>query len=88
MGCTSTTLIERLLTSTCRPRDHALAQFSFNEVKPQPWRIRERKFAVYRAYGPGKHRILGARIVIIFTRVVSVGECGDEVQAGGVAGWV
>jgi hypothetical protein len=33
------TLIERLPTSTCRPRDHALAQCSFNEVKPQPWRI-------------------------------------------------
>ena len=38
-GCTSTTLIERLPTSCCR-HGRQLAQSSFNEVKPQPRRIR------------------------------------------------
>ena len=70
---TSVALIERLLTSTCRPRDHPLVQFSFDKVKPQPWCICERKFAIHRAYGLAKHHILGAGIIVIFTRVVSVG---------------
>jgi len=75
----SVALIERLPLSPCRPRDHVLVQFSFNEVKPQPWRICKRKSTVHRAYRPSKHHVLGTGIIVVFTRVVGVGECGDKV---------